>query len=922
MFDLYVGYDERLIAESSRDLTTFQTPFGALRLRTLPMGWCNAVPIFHDDVTYILQPEIPDLTVPYIDDCPGKGPESDYRDRDGNYETIPQNPGIRRFVWEHFNNMNRIVQRIKYAGGTFSGTKSIICAREIMVVGHRCTPEGRLPDESRVAVIKNWGPCKDLSEVRAFLGTVGVARIFIRNFAHRAHPLVHLTRKGVPFEFGEEQIKAQEDLKQALLESPALRPLNYQSSAPVILAVDTSFIAVGYHLCQCDEEDPRRRYYSRFGSITLNDRESRFSQPKLEIYGLYRALRALKIYLIGVRRLLVEVDARYIKGMLQNPVLAPSASINRWIVTILTYHFELVHVPGSSHAPDGLSRRYPQPGDAEQEDDDFEDWIDKLHGFLHQILPVRTAAARARPPVQLLALATGDSRDFSEGEEPAATNVDAIGNESRESQTESHDTPDAGVKLPMSDIALKVEERLHEVAKWLRTLARPPGLTDAAYTAFIKYCTQFFVDGDRLWKKDPKGAHKLVVFAPKRLAILRQAHDDVGHRGRFATQQLIAERFWWPFLREDVAWYVRTCHLCQVRQTRQVLIPPKVAIPAPLFVKIYVDSMYLPVSGGYRIVVQARCSVCHFPEWRMLRRETDKTIGDWIYQDLLCRWGALVEIVTDNGAPFVKALRYLEKKYKVHHICISGYNSRANGIIERPHFDVRQALFKAADGNETRWSQVAHSVFWSERVTIRKRMGCSPYFAVTGCHPVLPFDVTEATYLQPAPTSILSTTDLIARRAIALQRRQEQLAQLHEQVYQARVQAARKFERDHAATICDFDFSPGDLVLMRHTQIEKSLNRKMRPRYTGPLIVVARNRGGAYIICELDGTVFHRPIAAFRLLPYLACKSIPLPENFIDISQSRLEELMSSDDDGTDDIEAEVAGEPDIEDDTADLPQE
>src|ERR1700679_905528 len=38
MFDLYVGYDERLIAESSRDYTTFQTPYGALRLVTLPMG--------------------------------------------------------------------------------------------------------------------------------------------------------------------------------------------------------------------------------------------------------------------------------------------------------------------------------------------------------------------------------------------------------------------------------------------------------------------------------------------------------------------------------------------------------------------------------------------------------------------------------------------------------------------------------------------------------------------------------------------------------------------------------------------------------------------------------------------------------------------------------------------------------------------
>jgi hypothetical protein len=70
MLDLYVGYDERGLAESSRDLTTFQSPFGALRLVTLPMGWTNSVPIFHDDVTHILQPEIPDTTVPYINDVP------------------------------------------------------------------------------------------------------------------------------------------------------------------------------------------------------------------------------------------------------------------------------------------------------------------------------------------------------------------------------------------------------------------------------------------------------------------------------------------------------------------------------------------------------------------------------------------------------------------------------------------------------------------------------------------------------------------------------------------------------------------------------------------------------------------------------------------------------------------------------------
>ena len=54
MLDLFIGYDEWGLAETSHDLTTFQLPFGTLRLVTLPMGWTNSVPIFHDDVTYIL----------------------------------------------------------------------------------------------------------------------------------------------------------------------------------------------------------------------------------------------------------------------------------------------------------------------------------------------------------------------------------------------------------------------------------------------------------------------------------------------------------------------------------------------------------------------------------------------------------------------------------------------------------------------------------------------------------------------------------------------------------------------------------------------------------------------------------------------------------------------------------------------------
>jgi hypothetical protein len=78
---------------------------------------------------------------------------------------------------------------------------------------------------------------------------------------------------------------------------------------------------------------------------------------------------------------------------------------------------------------------------------------------------------------------------------------------------------------------------------------------------------------------------------------------------------------------------------------------------------------------------------------------------------------------------------------------------------------------------------------------------------------------------------------------------------LYSKVYQAQLKVAHQFKQQHLCTLKDFDFQRGSLVLMRNTQIEKSLNKKMRTRYIGPLIVVSHNYGGAYILSELDGTV-------------------------------------------------------------------
>jgi hypothetical protein len=223
------------------------------------MGWTNSVLVFHGDVCFILQDET-DCAPPFIDNVPILGPRKCYQQPNGWYETIPKNPGIWIFVWEHFVDVNRILHCFKHAGATISGKKLFLGVPELTIVGHRCTLEGCIPDGSKVDKIINWPPCETVSDVRGFLGTCGVVRIFIPRFAELASPLMNLTMKSREFVWGREQEEAMRELKNHVVSAEALMAIDYPAAGQdpvwrqVILAIDSSVIAVGWILLQLDVE--------------------------------------------------------------------------------------------------------------------------------------------------------------------------------------------------------------------------------------------------------------------------------------------------------------------------------------------------------------------------------------------------------------------------------------------------------------------------------------------------------------------------------------------------------------------------------------------------------------------------------------------------------------------------------------------
>jgi len=378
----------------------------------------------------------------------------------------------------------------------------------------------------------------------------------------------------------------------------------------------------------------------------------------------------------------------------------------------------------------------------------------------------------------------------------------------------------------------------------------------------------------------------------KRYKLISQAHDELGHKGIFSTFTRIKDRFWWPAMEEDIKWYIETCHICQERQTTHLRIPPTVAPIPTLFLRVHIDTMMMPRVQSYRYIIQARCALTSYPEWRMLSKENSKTVGKFLFEEILCRWGAVAEIVTDNGAAIISAVEWLAGKYKIFHIRISGYNSQANGLVERKHFDARESIMKAADNDPSKWPSVVHSVFWAERVTVKRSTGMSPYYMVHGVEPVMPFDLAEATYLVPPMQPTMSTTDLIAICARQLQKRPEDLLQIAERVKAARYNSIKEFENKYGNTIQRYNFMPGDLVLMRNSRIEKELNKKTKPRYLGPLVVIKRHTGGSYVLAELDGSISILRCAEFRVIPYHPRQKYRYNiSQIVSLGQARLQEL-------------------------------
>jgi len=55
--------------------------------------------------------------------------------------------------------------------------------------------------------------------------------------------------------------------------------------------------------------------------------------------------------------------------------------------------------------------------------------------------------------------------------------------------------------------------------------------------------------------------------------------------------------------------------------------------------------MLMPTVNKFWYLLQVHCMLSSWAKWHPIRKENEKTLSDFIFEDILCWWGGMPEIV-------------------------------------------------------------------------------------------------------------------------------------------------------------------------------------------------------------------------------------------------------------------------------------
>ncbi|KAK2908370.1 hypothetical protein Q8A73_009443 [Channa argus] len=351
------AYHQGFIAEGSRHLTAFITPWGLYEWVRIPFGLTNAPAAFQRSMEEMLAPLRDECCIPYLDDilC------------------------YARTFEDHVEGLRKVLRALQSHGVKLRATKCDLFKREVRYVGCLVSAEGvRIDPKDLEAVyaLKDTTP-NTVGDVRRIAGFLGYYRSYIQDFSRLAQPIYELLQPKVNPEVQTGGRRGVQKVRGAQLPSrtPVTWTMRHQEALcklidmlanppvlaypdfelPFVLHTDASDKGLGAVLYQ--NQNGKLRVIG-YGSRTLTPAEKnyRLHSGKLEFLALKWAVcEKFRDYLFYAPYFTIYTD--------NNPLtyVMSTAKLNavgfRWVGELSDFRFDIRYRPGKVNVDaDTLSR--------------------------------------------------------------------------------------------------------------------------------------------------------------------------------------------------------------------------------------------------------------------------------------------------------------------------------------------------------------------------------------------------------------------------------------------------------------------------------------------------------------------------------------------------------------------------------------
>ncbi|XP_063690787.1 uncharacterized protein K02A2.6-like [Bolinopsis microptera] len=331
--DIKKAYNNLLIRNEDRVLTTLNTHKGLYQWNRLPYGISSASAIFQscmDDTLW----GVP-MTCCRIDDILVSG----------------------RNESDHLINLNNVISRLEQRGFKCKTEKTSFMQKEVVYLGHVVSAEGIKPVKSKVESMLMAPEPRNVDELISFLGAVNYYRRYLPNLSSVIAPIERLRAKNVKWVWTNTEKTAFKILKNLLASNRVLT--FYNPKLPLKLDTDASIGGIGAvlsHIMLNGDERP-----IEFISRTLSPAERNYAQVDKEALAIVWAIKRLHIYLYMRQFTLVTDHRALVRIFGDKPIPEMTAGrLTRWALFLMNYQYDIQYRNTKDHANADMLSRLPK----------------------------------------------------------------------------------------------------------------------------------------------------------------------------------------------------------------------------------------------------------------------------------------------------------------------------------------------------------------------------------------------------------------------------------------------------------------------------------------------------------------------------------------------------------------------------------